>query len=73
MTYLKNHIVHYHLVDSNGQEHDSLSLGQGSTDWKRIVPLLNPKATSIYEIDLADMLDPKEQLESHACLQLLFS
>lgn len=69
---LKNHIVHYHLVDSMGQEHDSLPLGQGAINWKRVVPLLNPQATSIYEIDLADMLVPKEQLESHTYLQQLF-
>lgn len=72
LAYLKDHIVHYHLVDSKGQEHDSLPLGQGSIDWKRVIPLLNPKATGIYEIDLADMLDPKEQLASHAYLQQLF-
>ena len=36
-------IVHYHLVDSNGEFHDSLPLGKGKIDWQAVVPLLNPK------------------------------
>lgn len=61
-------VVHYHLVDSLGQVHDSLPLGQGKIDWSAVVPLLNPKATSIYEINLQDQNDCHEQLISHRYL-----
>ena len=62
--------VHYHLVDSMGEHHDSLVLGTGKIDWRRVLPLLNEnsKATSIYEINLADPTDSKEQMESHRYL-----
>lgn len=43
-------IQHYHLVDSLGQRHDSLPLGQGLIDWQRVLPVLNPRATMIYEV-----------------------
>jgi len=43
-------IQHYHLVDSLGQQHDSLPLGQGLIDWQRVLPVLNPGATMIYEV-----------------------
>lgn len=43
-------IQHYHLVDSMGQRHDSLPLGQGLIDWPRVLPVLNPHATMIYEV-----------------------
>lgn len=43
-------IQHYHLVDSMGQRHDSLPLGQGLIDWQRVLPVLNPRATMIYEV-----------------------
>lgn len=43
-------IQHYHLVDSLGQQHDSLPLGQGLIDWQRVLPVLNPRATMIYEV-----------------------
>ncbi|RRK11089.1 sugar phosphate isomerase/epimerase [Lactiplantibacillus garii] len=43
-------IQHYHLVDSLGQQHDSLPLGHGLIDWQRVLPMLNPKATMIYEV-----------------------
>lgn len=62
---LKDHIVHYHLVDSMGKTHDSLPLGQGKINWKAVLELLDPDATSIYEINLKNMLDPTEQLQSH--------
>ncbi|HEM3588990.1 TPA: sugar phosphate isomerase/epimerase [Streptococcus suis] len=71
LAFLREHIVHYHLVDSMEKEHDSLTLGQGKIDWAPILPLLNPSASSIYEIHLADLLDPKEQLESHSYLEQL--
>ncbi len=66
-------IVHYHLVDSNGEFHDSLPLGKGKIDWQAVVPLLNPKATSIYEINLADQRDATEQVASHRYLTNLIA
>lgn len=61
-------VVHYHLVDSLGQTHDSLQLGKGKIDWSRVLPLLNPTATSIYEINLHDQTNCQEQLASHEYL-----
>ena len=68
--HLMDATVHYHLVDSMGEHHDSLVLGTGKIDWRRVLPLLNKnsKATSIYEINLADPTDAKEQMESHRYL-----
>lgn len=66
-------VVHYHLVDSLGQTHDSLTLGTGKIDWTGVLPLLNPTATSIYEINLHDQTNCKEQLISHAYLTKLAS
>lgn len=65
---LKDHIVHYHLVDSMGEIHDSLPLGQGKIDWSGVLDHINPEATAIYEIDLKDMNNPLEQLQSHQYL-----
>ena len=65
---LKDQVVHYHLVDSMGQSHDSLPLGTGKIDWSRVWPLLNPRATNIYEINLAEQTDCQEQLASHRYL-----
>nr|WP_282564705.1 TIM barrel protein [Liquorilactobacillus sicerae] len=65
---LKSSIVHYHLVDSMGLKHDSLPLGQGRIDWRRILPTLNSKATNIYEINLKDNDNCQEQLLSHQYL-----
>lgn len=61
-------VVHYHLVDSMGQTHDSLQLGKGKIDWAPVLPLLDPAATSIYEINLHDQTNCKEQLASHEYL-----
>ncbi|WP_409022130.1 sugar phosphate isomerase/epimerase family protein [Dellaglioa sp. P0083] len=68
---LMPNIVHYHLVDSMGEFHDSLPLGKGKIDWKLSYPLLNPNATAIYEIDLENQNDCREMLESHEYLQNL--
>lgn len=68
---LMPNIVHYHLVDSMGEFHDSLPLGKGKIDWKQAYSLMNPDATSIYEIDLADQNNCREMLESHDYLQNL--
>ena len=43
--------VYYHLVDSMGQFHDSLPLGQGMIDWKMVKRLVQGKAY-IFEINL---------------------
>lgn len=68
---LKANIHHYHLVDSMGMTHDSLTLGEGITDWPQVLQLLNPKASAIYEIVVKDVNDPKEQLASHEFLSKL--
>ncbi|MFC6181103.1 TIM barrel protein [Lactiplantibacillus daowaiensis] len=47
---LKPLIQHYHLVDSLGQKHDSLPLGEGLIDWQRVLGELNPAASMIYEV-----------------------
>ncbi|WP_290034033.1 TIM barrel protein [Ligilactobacillus cholophilus] len=67
MKHLMDATVHYHLVDSMGIKHDSLILGEGKIDWKRVLPLLdqNSKATCIYEINLADPTNANEQIKSH--------
>lgn len=73
LEHLKDKVVHYHLVDSmGGKKHDSLPLGQGRIDWAEALPLLNPKATSIYEINLSNQADAKEQVESHKFLSNLY-
>lgn len=61
-------VVHYHLVDSLGQTHDSLTLGTGKINWAGVLPLLNPAASSIYEINLHDQTNCAEQLASHRYL-----
>ena len=65
LRHLQPSIVHYHLVDSLGLHHDSLPLGKGKIDWAAVLPLLNQHATSIYEINLKNNDDCREQLESH--------
>lgn len=71
LRHLHNQIVHYHLVDSMGEHHDSLPLGKGKIDWSAVLPLLNSKATSIYEINLKNNDDCAEQLQSHHYLMKL--
>lgn len=71
MVKLKENIVHYHVVDSLGQIHDGLPLGEGTIDWKRIKPLFNDKATSIYEIALKDIKDSTEMYKAHCYIHKL--
>ncbi|GKT03610.1 sugar phosphate isomerase/epimerase family protein [Furfurilactobacillus entadae] len=73
LTTLRDQVVHYHLVDSYGQTHDSLPLGTGKIDWRTMLPLLNPQATRIYEVNLADQTHANEMLESHRYLTALAS
>ncbi len=63
--------VHYHFVDSMGEFHDSLPLGDGRIDWYRVMQVVNPKATNIYEIDLADQNNCQEMRDSHHYLTQL--
>lgn len=65
-------IVHYHLVDSMGKTHDSLQLGKGKIDWAKVLPLLNPQATSIYEINLHNQKICTEQIASHHYLTQVY-
>lgn len=71
LSHLAPAVVHYHLVDSLGQTHDSLTLGTGKIDWAGVLPRMNPQASSIYEINLHDQGDCQEQLASHAYLSRL--
>ncbi|WP_251545802.1 sugar phosphate isomerase/epimerase family protein [Limosilactobacillus caecicola] len=71
LTNLKPDVVHYHLVDSMGLTHDSLPLGTGKIDWAAALPLLNQNATSIYEINLKNNDDCREQIQSHHYLMQL--
>lgn len=68
LDHLKSSVVHYHLVDSMGQTHDSLQLGRGKIDWAPVLQRLNPTATSIYEINLKDQWNCREQVASHQYL-----
>lgn len=65
LQHLKSQIKHYHLVDSMGQHHDSLTLGKGLIDWRRVLDELNPQASHIYEINLTDQQHCQEMLASH--------
>ena len=70
LEHLKDRTVHYHLVDSMGETHDSLTLGTGKIDWANVLPHLNPAATSIYEINLQN--NCREQIDSHNYLVKLY-
>lgn len=68
---LRSDVVHYHLVDSKGKKHDGLPLGQGYIDWAKVMPCLNPAATNIFEIQLPDQNDGREQVDSYNYLREL--
>ncbi|KGR76399.1 sugar phosphate isomerase/epimerase family protein [Ureibacillus manganicus] len=61
---LQNQICYYHVVDSMGKTHDSLMIGQGEIDFRRILPFILEK-DYIYEIMLGDNEDCWEMVESH--------
>lgn len=69
---LEPQIVHYHLVDSMGLKHDSLPLGKGKINWQQVLPVLNPQATNIYEINLKNQDNCQEQLASHRYLSKIY-
>ncbi|MEJ8305405.1 sugar phosphate isomerase/epimerase [Saccharibacillus sacchari] len=57
---------YYHLVDSMGQRHDSLPLGEGLIDWERVKPFVEGK-DFIFEINLTgDHVDCTPMVESAA-------
>lgn len=56
--------VYYHLVDSMGQVHDSLPLGEGLIDWQMVKPFVEGK-DYIFEINLVgDHSDCTPMVES---------
>lgn len=69
---LKSQIVHYHLVDSMGQTHDSLPLGQGLIQWSDLKQVFNPKATNIFEINLPVPNDCQPMLDSYHYLKACY-
>lgn len=72
LAHLQSNVVHYHLVDSMGETHDSLTLGTGKINWAAVLPLLNSQASSIYEINLHDQTKCTEQLASHRYLASIY-
>jgi hypothetical protein len=60
-------IRYFHVVDSEGQKHDGLTLGTGKIDWKPIVPFLMTRPY-IYEITLKDQTDAVEMIQSYQYL-----
>lgn len=64
MAKYKPNIKHYHIVDSYGKVHDSLELGKGTIDWNRVKKEINKDCTYIYEIELEEYSDCKEQMNS---------
>lgn len=64
---LDSYIKYFHVVDSEGQNHDGLQLGTGKINWKPILPFLTSRPY-IYEITLKDITDAVEMCESHLYL-----
>ncbi|NGZ74366.1 TIM barrel protein [Saccharibacillus alkalitolerans] len=57
---------YYHLVDSMGERHDSLPLGEGRIDWVRVKPYVEAK-DFIFEINLTgDHTDCSPMVDSAA-------
>lgn len=68
MAYLEPNIVYYHVVDSMGETHDSLMIGDGRINFHQLHPFIFAK-DYIYEIGLSDLDNCKEMLVSHARLK----
>lgn len=64
---LDSYIKYFHVVDSEGQKHDSLTVGKGKINWKPILPFLMTRPY-IYEITLKDQTDAVEMIQSHLYL-----
>lgn len=55
---------YYHVVDSCGEHHDSLPLGKGKIDWRRVIPYVEDRPF-IFEITLpGDHTDCTLMIES---------
>lgn len=67
---LQDNIKYFHVVDSMGETHDSLPLGEGRIDFKRLKPYIT-QCNYIYEVGLVDINDCKQMVESHAFLSNL--
>jgi sugar phosphate isomerase/epimerase len=67
---LHSYIQYFHVVDSEGQKHDSLTVGTGKIEWKPILPFLMTRPY-IYEITLKDQTDAVEMIQSHQYLMKL--
>lgn len=61
---LDSYIKYFHVVDSEGQKHDSMVVGTGRINWKPILPFLQNRPY-IYEIILKDQTNAIEMLQSH--------
>ncbi len=67
---LDSYIQYFHVVDSEGQQHDGLQLGTGKINWEPILPFLMNRPY-IYEINLKDITAAVEMYESHLYLLYL--
>jgi len=65
----KDNIKHFHLIDSMGLKHDSLQIGKGIIDWKKMMPYLTEDRTYVFEIDLPNQTDCIEMLLSYEYLK----
>lgn len=63
---LHRYVEYYHLVDSAGYRitHDSLTIGEGCIDWRKVVNKIKNKP-AIYEIGLKNFNDCKEMIDSY--------
>ena len=65
------YIKYYHVVDSQGKGHDSLSLGEGKVDWGVMLPFLQNR-DFIFEIGLENVEDCTPMVQSaHFLMQLM--
>lgn len=67
---LRHNIKYFHVVDSMGETHDSLPLGQGLIDFKRLKPYITEK-NYIYEVGLTNIHDCTQMVDSHEWLKSL--
>ncbi len=66
---LKPFISHYHIVDSMGKKHDSLTAGEGKINWEKIIPALNQNASYIFECKEDDLNKVDNELKSYVYLK----
>lgn len=64
---LDSYIQYFHVVDSEGQKHDGLTVGTGRINWEPIIPFLKSRPY-IYEIALKDKMNAAEMYDSHLYL-----